>query len=150
MARINLSVEQWPLVVTTMVNDISDAEYETYLSDFEARVIARREPFASLVDASRQTKAPTATQRQRLVTWQRENAPISIPYVVCVAMVIDNAIVRGAMTALHWVFPPQSPTKIVARYEDALAYCVESLRAAGHPTEHLRAAAPTTTTKSVG
>lgn len=138
MERIKLSLEQWPLVVTTMWNDITDAEYEAFLRDVETRVMARRTPYASIVDASRQTKAPTATQRQRLVAWQRDTMPTAAANLVCVAIVIDNAFVRGAMTAVQWIFPPQSPTKAVATYDEALAYCIERLEAVGQPTAHLR------------
>ncbi len=47
----------------------------------------------------------------------------------------ERFFVRGALTAITWVWKPAFPQKAVATLDDAVAYCVERLAAADVPLE---------------
>ncbi|MBC7173467.1 MAG: hypothetical protein H5U40_13590, partial [Polyangiaceae bacterium] len=142
MRSLLLSTEQWPLVITTMHDGVTDADYEAYFAEFEARVLSRGSHFASLVDASRLTEPPTAAQRKKIADWQEAELERGTQFNVCVAMVLTNRIVRGALTALHWVFPPPTPTTAISTYDEAHAWCLSRLERAGVPIAHLEPGRP--------
>lgn len=58
---------------------------------------------------------------------------MSSKYCVGAAVVLQNAVTRGALTALTWVWKPAFPQKAVANLDDAVAYCVDKLAAAKVP-----------------
>ena len=50
---------------------------------------------------------------------------------VMYAMVLESALLRGALTALLWMVEPGNPHKVTSSVEEGIAMCVEGLQEAG-------------------
>jgi hypothetical protein len=137
MSPLELSTEQWPLAITTLGNGVKDADYVAYFARFEAMVLARGHRFASLVDGSSATEAPTPAQRKMIAEWQQRQLALGSALNVGVAMVLPSRVVRGALTALHWLFPPPTPTVALATFDEGYEWCIGRLEASDVPVAHL-------------
>lgn len=125
--RIVLRIDLFPLVVTSLCGRPTDQQFDTYFIDFE-RVVARRQAFASLVDTRELEGVPTAAQRKRIAEVQAEwLARHGSDMGAGVAMVVQNPLIRGAITALHWLMPPPVPTQVFPEQAAALQFLVECL-----------------------
>lgn len=114
-------------MVTTLSGELTDADIEAYCADFEQSVLARRRRFASLVNTTRMTAAPTARQRKALADWQTATQEIGNLYNVGIAMVLSSGLIRGALTAMNWLFPPKVKTEVFSTEAEANAYLTRVL-----------------------
>jgi hypothetical protein len=48
-------------------------------------------------------------------------------------MIFTNRVVRGALTALHWLFPPPTVTVTFGTRLEAYDWCIERLEETGVP-----------------
>jgi hypothetical protein len=133
MSRLSLSTEHWPIVVTTLGNGATDADYDVYFAEFRAKVLNRRQKFTSLVDVSGVTEAPSAAQRKKIADWQKAEEEVGSRYNVGIAMIFTSRVVRGALTALHWLFPPPTVTVTFGTRLEAYEWCIERLEETGVP-----------------
>lgn len=131
MSRLKLSTEYWPVVITTLQDGATDDDYDRYFADFRTNVLERRQRFASLVDASGVHVPPTAAQRKKIADWEKAESERGSRYNVGIAMVFTSRVVRGGLTALHWLFPPPTPTVTFGTRAEALVWCIEQLDDAG-------------------
>jgi hypothetical protein len=95
-------------------------------------MLARRTKHLMLCDA-RSGHVMPATQRRLFGDWLSESSEASGRYTVGMAIVVDNALIRGALTAVLWVREPSCPTKAVATVDDGIAFLVECGERAGIP-----------------
>lgn len=116
---VRLSTQDWPFVVTTIVESMDETETTEYLTSFLDQVVNRRTPFVSIVDARRMTRAPSAKVRRMIADWEQANGDLGSRYNRGVAFVTESALIRGAMTALQWISPPRVPTVYEATMESA-------------------------------
>ena len=114
-------------MITTLAGEVSDDELERYCADFESDVLARRQRFVSLVDTTRMTAAPTARQRRSLADWQIKTQDVGNRYNLGIAMVVSSALIRGAMTAMNWLFPPKVRTEVMSDWAPAVAHLEQVL-----------------------
>lgn len=136
---VELRTELFPLVITTLRGRPTDAQMETYFVAFE-RIVARKRPFASLVDTTALEMVPTAAQRKRIADVQAEwVAKHGTEMGLGVAMVVQNTLIRGAITALHWLMPPPVPTQAFGDSASALQFLVDNMAKRGVPaSEEIR------------
>lgn len=113
--------------MTTLAGEVSDQALEDFCREFEQRVLGRRMRFVSLVDTTRMTSAPTARQRRALADWQIATQEVGNMYNLGIAMVVSSALIRGAMTALNWLFPPTVRTETFADWGAASHYLSDVL-----------------------
>jgi hypothetical protein len=133
MSRLTLSTEHWPIVVTTLTNGATDQDYDAYFAAFGSKVLNRRQKFTSLVDVSGVSEPPTAAQRKKIADWQKAEVEIGTRYNVGIAMIFTSRVVRGALTALHWLFPPPTITVTFGTRLEAYDWCIERLDETGVP-----------------
>lgn len=124
---VRFSTQDWPYVVTTIVESMDEVETAEYLDSFLAQVVGRRSAFVSIVDARKMTRAPTAKVRRIIADWETANGDIGARYNRGVAFVTDSALVRGAMTALQWISPPKVSTVYEKSMEAARAWAATRL-----------------------
>lgn len=124
---IRFSTAEWPVVVTTLEGSMSESDTAAYLSAFLAEVIGQRRRFVSIVDARALVEAPSAKVRRMIAEWEQGEAASGAQYNAAIAFVTDSALIRGAMTALHWMSPPKTPTTYVATMEAARAFALSRL-----------------------
>lgn len=127
-ARLFLGL--WPLVVI----DVGDAKREDYQALFDAvdrMVIAKKQPYVMITDTRRVTQIPGADVRKTMADWMKKNAVghTSLGAVT----IIKSSLVRGAMTALYWVFTPPNPQGIAADWTEAHRWSVTKFDEANVP-----------------
>ena len=125
-----ISTAEFPIVVVRTFRAMSDEDHEEFFRAFAA-VYARRERFATITDLRQFAGVPTAKQRQRMAAWYNETKPLLKRYSLGHALVLNSAIMRGAMTALRWIVPAEVPEVYLPTVDLAREFCVERLRLAG-------------------
>ncbi|MBN8609814.1 MAG: hypothetical protein J0L92_04490 [Deltaproteobacteria bacterium] len=127
---VRVRLEHWPLVVIVVDESLERHELPELERQIDA-VYARKERFATLADGSRVARMPDASTRKRLAEWQNETRGSIARYNVLSATVVTSSLVRGAMTAMNWIFQPPNRQITVATFAEALAACLDALRAEG-------------------
>lgn len=120
----------FPIVVTTYPFRMSLAALPAYHAEYE-RVLAREQPFVSLVDMRPCVEMPDADVRRAMAEWGDRVAEARMRWVLGVSFVVTNPLVRGALTAVHWQTPPRQPTVVVSTPTEGLAFLLERLATAG-------------------
>lgn len=129
-ARFDTDNSRWPFVFVTIPDqDVSDDEVKRFIEGQRAQ-LARREKHVVLTDA-RRAKVLTPIQRKLFGAWLEEAADGTRRYTVALAIVIDNAPVRGALTAVLWVVEPKCPTKIVGTLGEGADFLLGEATRAG-------------------
>jgi hypothetical protein len=120
----------WPLVLVTMppVMQIADIEY---LQASYEHVFAAPTRHALIVDTTTLESTPGAGLRRRMKEFEDARRPIIREKNIGSAIVLSNAVVRGAYTALRWISPQPAPNKAFSNVRDAARWCVEGIEADG-------------------
>lgn len=124
---------RFPLVILQLPSTIDAATIEQ-LTREQAKVFERGRQFVSIVDLRRVSSVPNATVRQRLGDYTRSIEAPSQRYQLANAIVIDNPLIRAALSAIHWIAPPPVPTQVVATREAGLDFLRKHLDRAGIPS----------------
>jgi hypothetical protein len=132
LGRFIVHMHAWPLFITIAPPTVELADVEAYILEVEA-VYKRRERFATLFDSSPILGLPGAHVRRRLAEWQNDTIDAIKRYNVFTATVIKSPVVRGAMTAMNWVFRPPNEQIVVPSFSEGFVRCIDKLRAAGYP-----------------
>lgn len=142
MSSIVLVTTHWPLVFSRLPERVELATLDAYFERFEREVLARAEPFASVLDMTPLSHLPAARTRQRAVEWSQEFEAAGLLWNRGTALVTPNPIARAVMTSLHWLVPPKIPTTYEPDLPHAIRWAVGRLSAAGlavGPAEELLA-----------
>lgn len=120
----------WPLVYVTMPAVIEVADI-TYLQQSYEHVFAAPTRHALVVDTTTIEKIPDATLRKKMKEFEDGRRPIIRDKNIGSAIVLSNALVRGAYTALRWISPQPAPNKAFSNVREAARWCVEGIEADG-------------------
>ena len=66
-------------------------------------------------------------QRATIAEWTKRIEPLVRSYSKGHAVVVDNALVRGAMTAVSWLHKTPVPEAFFTRYDEAVDWCIGQL-----------------------
>lgn len=122
--RFETDLTHFPLVTVTIPGQrVTDEEILRFI-DGQREMIGRRTKHLLLCDARAGHVAP-ATQRKMFGDWLKEAEEGTRRYTAGMAVVVDNSLIRGALTAVLWVVEPACPTKIVATMDDAITFLTE-------------------------
>ena len=110
------------------VIQVADIEY---LQASYEHVFAAPTRHALIVDTTTIEKIPDATLRRRMKEFEDGRRPIIRDKNIGSAIVLSNAMVRGAYTALRWISPQPAPNKAFSNVSDAARWCVEGIEADG-------------------
>ena len=102
-----------------------------YLQESYEHVFAAPTRHALIVDTTTIEKIPDATLRRRMKEFEDGRRPIIRDKNIGSAIVLSNAVVRGAYTALRWISPQPAPNKAFSNVRDAARWCVEGIEADG-------------------
>lgn len=120
----------WPLVLVSMPPVMQVADI-VYLQESYEHVFAAPTRHALVVDTTTIEKIPDATLRRRMKEFEDGRRPIIRDKNIGSAIVLSNAVVRGAYTALRWISPQPAPNKAFSNLRDAARWCVEGIAADG-------------------
>ncbi|MDH3200418.1 MAG: hypothetical protein OEM15_05940 [Myxococcales bacterium] len=123
-------VSMWPLVVITMPPVMVEDDI-TYMRECYEHVFSAPTRHALIVDTTKIARVPEATMRRQLKEFEDSNRPIIRKKNIGSAIIIQNAIVRGAYTALRWISPQPAPNKAFSTMEAAASWCVEGIEGDG-------------------
>ena len=109
----------WPLLYVRFPSKpLSDEGFEYFIERYTATV-ERRIPFATILDSRGLTTAITANQRKRLTEWFDVTGDLAGEHHFGIAVLISNALIRGALMAVTWVKPIPVPIKPFGSIADA-------------------------------
>lgn len=127
---IDFDVSMWPLVQVTMPAAIEVADI-AYLQQSYEQVFAAPTRHALIVDTTTIEKVPDAALRRKMKEFEDGRRPIIRDKNIGSAIVLSNALVRGAYTALRWISPQPAPNKAFSNLRDAARWCIEGIVADG-------------------
>ena len=127
---IEFDVSRWPLVLVSMPPVICAEDIDFLQASYE-HVFAAPTKHALVVDTTAIEKIPDATLRKKMKDFEDGRRPIIREKNIGSAIVLSNALVRGAYTALRWISPQPAPNKAFSNVRDAARWCIEGIVADG-------------------
>ncbi len=127
---ITFDVSMWPLVLVSMpaVMRVGDIDY---LQESYEHVFAAPTRHALLVDTTGIDEIPDATLRRRMKDFEDGRRGIIRKKNIGSAIVLSNALVRGAYTALRWISPQPAPNKAFGSVAEAARWCIQGIEEDG-------------------
>jgi hypothetical protein len=116
----------WPLAVITMPPVMTRADI-AYMQECYEHVFAAPTRHALIVDATTIVRVPDAALRRELKGFEDSRRQVAQQKNIGSAIIIQNALVRGAYTALRWISPQPAPNKAFATMQDAARWCVQGI-----------------------
>ena len=132
-AAVVIDERSWPLVTNTWFGASTEPLVEQFFRHTDGqldRAKARREKIVMIADTYA-ASPPSARVRRRITELTSAQGPRSIPLVLVSLTVIENVLIRGAVTALSWIDPSLARGKTVASFDDAVAGALAAMQAAG-------------------
>ena len=112
----------WPLAYVRFPSKpLSNEGFECFITRYTA-MVERRVPFATILDSRGLSTAITAQQRKRLSEWFEVTGPLAGEHHVGIAVLMSNAIIRGALKAVTWVAPIPVPVMPFASVSDSASW----------------------------
>ena len=127
---IEFDVSRWPLVLVSMPAVIRADDIDFLQASYE-HVFAAPTKHALVVDTTAIENIPDATLRKKMKDFEDGRRPIIREKNIGSAIVLSNALVRGAYTALRWISPQPAPNKAFSNVRDAARWCIEGIVADG-------------------
>lgn len=125
--KLRLIVENWPIVVMELADGASKQEYVEVLDAMTKHVENRRQPFVTVTDSRRIRSIPPADVRKYIADWMKLHAKTS--RAVGAVTILDSALMRGALTALYWLFTPPTPQEYAKDWREAHTWALSRLHA---------------------
>ncbi|MGB3051613.1 MAG: hypothetical protein WBB42_11480 [Polyangiales bacterium] len=117
----------WPLAYVRFPSKpLSDEGFQYFIERYTA-MVERRTPFATILDSRGLTTAITAHQRKRLTDWFDVTGELAGEYHFGIAVLINHALIRGALKAVTWVKPVPVPVMPFGSIADAAPWLREIL-----------------------
>ncbi|MCA9640264.1 MAG: hypothetical protein H6718_27655 [Polyangiaceae bacterium] len=133
----------WPIIVMTLTDGM---DYDAYSALFEGyerimqsavtRAAASNERAGmniTLSDLSVVRSRPAAKTRALAAQKSQEWQPLMRRFSLGDVRVVTSSLVRGAMTAVSWIYQHPLPLKYSASFPDGVNWCVQQLDLAGVP-----------------
>jgi len=112
----------WPLAYVRFPSKpLSNEGFEYFITRYTA-MVERRVPFATILDSRGLSTAITAQQRKRLSEWFEVTGPLAGEHHFGIAVLMSNAIIRGALKAVTWVAPIPVPIMPFASVSDSASW----------------------------
>lgn len=133
----------FPLVVCVSPARYDDAELRRMFDGFR-RYFERGQRYALITHNPKNSEAASARARKTIVDWANSPDVRRNSGALCVgsATVVANALARGAMTAILWLWKPANPHHMAATTEEAVDWAIQQMTDAGlalpQPRERLR------------
>jgi hypothetical protein len=132
-SSVVLDSRAWPVVITTWFGTPTEVLVDRYF-DQHATVLERARKNSDrivLISDTFATERPTATARKRIADRTSAHAKVAQSITLASFIVIENALIRGAVTALSWIIPSMDENELVDSIETAIDRGLAALDAAG-------------------
>ena len=118
----------WPVLVLVCPPTFAPSWIAELESSF-TEVFARDEPFALVTDTSAVNSIPNARDRKLLTTWANRPDQLALQKRLNVgsSTIVKNAVLRGTLQALYWLWTPAAPQHAARDFDDAWGWCLAML-----------------------
>ncbi len=130
MARPNLIASTWPLVIVEWPAELDVHDIRDHFAELADLLDVRRGPLVVVVDGT-EARMLHSTLRMRTAEGISAITARAVSRMLGVAYVAPSVVVRGAITAIHWVARPPFPSITMPTRPEALDWARARLRAAG-------------------
>lgn len=130
MAAAYVSADLWPIIVITVSDNMELDAYAKMFSEYEV-LLKRKETCITLSDLRRINSRPNAKIRALAAERSREWRPLVERYSLGDARVLTSSIVRGALTAVGWLYQHPKPIKYFGTMGEGISWCSEQLTLVG-------------------
>lgn len=122
----------WPVLLETMpvVFPNDDATLDAWMAHVEALMASHASPFVMVVDASATKQTANAHARKRMADWLAGSAAYE-KYCLATIYVVSSPLIRGALTAIHWLTGQMPARPVVGTIGEAWAESRRRLERAG-------------------
>jgi hypothetical protein len=129
---MRLLAECFPLLICIAPKRY-DAAAVQCLEDVFEPYFRRGQRYALLSIQPKGSVAPGAKERKMLMDWVGSPRVLEYASRLCVgaAAVVDGALMRGALTAVLWVWKPPFPLHAAGTAAEGIDHCLQRLVAAG-------------------
>lgn len=121
MAAIVLDLSLFPVAYSYLPPQFSDYDVDRYFDAF-LELHDRDELFLHFSDIRHAGSMSSSTMRKKAAAFMEAEAERSKRLCRGSVQVADGAILRGAMTAIHWLSPPPYPHTVVRTLEEGVAW----------------------------
>ena len=121
--------QYWPVVFATWVGEPNESAVTRYFEASEplwARARKERTRFVLVTDAAR-TGRPNAKVRKLIADKTNAQTPDTQDLAAGSIIVVENALIRGVVTALGWILPRLKDSTIVGGIEEAVTTALRLL-----------------------
>lgn len=133
---IEVDISLWPIVRCAPRGVVPDEAYAGMFLTFE-KLWDKGERFLTVTD-TRMNESVSARQRQLIGAWVNERGDLIKKFSLGSIIIVDSAMIRGALTAIGWVAQPDLHSSYVSDWSEASSLASQWLETSGHMTEHLR------------
>jgi hypothetical protein len=128
--RFEIRADLFPLVLMTARQVLTASDADEVYDQFRA-FLRRRSKFVTVTDVRAVNEMPDALTRKRLGEGSARFMADAKPYALGSAIVLESAIVRGALTAIQWISRPEQPSVYFGTLRPAVDWAIQKLEAAG-------------------
>lgn len=131
---VRILTASWPVVILALPPAMNEDTMRELVRQMEA-LYARRQRYALITDTRRLVSVPGAKERKLLTDWltrpdQIENQRT---WNVGSSTIVPNALLRGALQAIYWVWTAPNPQHVAGHLDDAWRFCIDALTKQGVP-----------------
>lgn len=126
---IEFSVDTFPVIVMRIVGHYSEEELFEFGRSLDY-VFERKKKYAMIVDITEGAELPDARRRQVVANWWKTVQGHQRLWNLGTAIVVPNGPLRGALTAITWLFPSPTPNRYFGTMGEAIDWVEEILREA--------------------
>jgi hypothetical protein len=119
----------WPFVLSIIPPDPDVAFLDRYFAK-QVELLNRKERWVHLVDIRLVVKLPDAKVRYAMAEHTKKIEEQSARYNIGTATVIKSSLVRGILTAIHWIVPPPHPFSSAATPAEGVEFLRSCLQRA--------------------
>ncbi len=132
MSEVAKITDLWPVLLVEAPPKQTLESVEWFCARMD-EVFARRERFATVFDMRGTSVMLDAKARKSMGDWMKDRDVDLKRWVVAAATVTDSALVRGVITAIHWIWKPSSPEIVTGDVREGFDFVIGELRKKGVP-----------------
>ncbi len=121
VALLEVDDRAWPFVVSVIPADPNEKFFTAFFAK-QTELLERKQRWVHVVDVRPVVKLPDAKVRQLIADHSKVMEEASSKYNAGTATIIKSSLVRGILTAIHWLRPPPHPFSNVATPHEAVEF----------------------------
>jgi hypothetical protein len=128
--------EVFPLIIAVAPSGGYDEPAIAQMAAYYEQLWAKGKRYALITASPKGAVNPTARSRKLIVDWanQPKVREMSGKHCVASSTIVSNVFVRGALTAILWLWTPPSPHLAAGNPEEAIDYTLAAIDRAKLPT----------------